>query len=88
MSVIEGSVYFEVKTLIKAATEKRAERPKNNFVQLDDIERDRKVERTPKELKSLKKTLLFAATLPRSENFEMATSVFFCQKEISLLILN
>ena len=47
------SVYFEVKTSIKAATDKSAKRQKKMSSNFDDTQRDRKAERMPKELKPL-----------------------------------
>ena len=45
------SVYFEVKTLIEAATKKSAARLKKTLSNFDDTERDQKTDRMPKELK-------------------------------------
>ena len=48
------SVYFKVKTLIKAATERKAPKGrKKTLFNFDDTERDQKAKKMPKELKPL-----------------------------------
>ena len=70
-----GSVYFKVKTLLKAATEKSAKRLKKTLSNFDDTERDRKAKRTPKELKPLITRNLFPLSV--SFGWKEVLQIFF-----------
>ena len=71
-----GSVYFEVKTLIEAATKKKWRKAKKNLPNFDDTKRDRKAEKDDER-----------AETSNNSNITHLSKIYLCLNPMLQLIL-